>query len=217
VFLVSLLVTLAAVAGVAAAWPKDDGPAPVRTDTSTTLMSADAAAQLGPPQTTPTGSVGGGAKGPVADLFGDGPTDAVDRVLLAAGSPEQLLQLTIFPSYLFVAYVDPAQPDHIDRRMWRDGEVEAASPNPIDDRVDADTTPKLFGKGEVDLARIPQLVADAPSRYATPVTVTHIIIDRFLPFDSRVLVRVYTTPSDGRSGGGYVSYATDGTLVKVCC
>jgi len=28
---------------------------------------------------------------------------------------------------------------------------------------------------------------------------------------------VYATPSDGRSGGGYVSYDTAGAFVKVCC
>ena len=45
--------------------------------------------------------------------------------------------------------------------------------------------------------------------------VTHVLIDRFLPFDQRVLIRVYATPTDGRSGGGYVQYTLDGTYVKV--
>jgi hypothetical protein len=215
---VSLLLTLAVVAGLGAVWPKDDdAPARVDTETSTTLMSAEAAAQQGPPQVSPTGPVGGRANGPVADLFGEDPSDAVQQVLAAAHDPSQLIELTVFPTYLFVAYVDPDQPTHIDRRMWRDGEAEAASPNPIDDRVDADTTPKLFGLADLDLSRIPAMVADAPSRYDVPVTVTHIIIDRFLPFDPRVLVRVYASPSDGRSGGGYVTYAPDGTFQKVCC
>ena len=47
--------------------------------------------------------------------------------------------------------------------------------------------------------------------------VSHVIIDRFLPFDQRVLVRVYAQPVDGRGGGGYVSYTSDGTRVKTCC
>ena len=81
--------------------------------------------------------------------------------------------------------------------------------------MDADTTPKLFDRTDVDLGKVAELVADAPSRYGVPVEVTHVIIDRFLPFDQRVLVRVYASPTDGRSGGGYVSYAADGAVVRV--
>jgi hypothetical protein len=217
VFVVSLLATLALVAGIARLWPEDDAPASVDTATSTTLMTAEVAEQAGPPVVGPEGEIGDGDTGPVTDLFGEDPSDAVQRVLEASHDPDRVIQLTIFRTYLFVAYVDPDQPDHIDRRMLREGTVEPASPNPIDDRVDADTTPKLFGLGEIDLARIPQLVADAPSHYDVPVSVTHIIIDRFLPFDERVLVRVYASPTDGRSGGGYVSYTADGTVVRVCC
>jgi hypothetical protein len=101
--------------------------------------------------------------------------------------------------------------------MWREGEVDDAEKNPIDDRVDADTEPYLFALTELDLSRIPALAADAVTRYSVPVEVSHILIDRFLPFDERVLIRVYATPTDGRSGGGYVSYDTAGTFVKVCC
>ena len=103
--------------------------------------------------------------------------------------------------------------------MWRDGSVDDAEPNPIDDEVDADTTPQLFGLGELDLAAsaCSSLVQDAPTHYDVPVEVTHVLIDRFLPFDQRVLVRVYAQPTDGRSGGGYVSYTSAGIFVKVCC
>ena len=61
---------------------------------------------------------------------------------------------------------------------------------------------------------LPRLVDDAPGRFAQDVEVTHVIIDRFLPFDDRVLIRVYATPTDGRSGGGYVQYTLGGTYVK---
>jgi hypothetical protein len=44
-----------------------------------------------------------------------------------------------------------------------------------------------------------------------------VLIDRFLPFDERVLIRVYASPTDGRSGGGYISYDTAGALVDTCC
>ena len=215
VFLVGLGVTVAIVVAVIAAWPADEGPDPVDAgDTPTTLMSADFTA---PPITGAPSPTPGTPTTISVDLFQVGPVDAVDDVLDAADRPTDLIEVAIYPGYLFVAYRDPHDTNAIDRRMWRGGIVDPADPNPIDDRVDADTTPKLFGLGDLQLSRIPALVADAPSHYDVPVTVTHVLIDRFLPFDQRVLVRVYASPADGRSGGGYVSYTADGTLVKTCC
>ena len=156
---------------------------------------------------------------PPTQLFVVGPDAAVQDVLAAAGGPTQLLELAIYPTYLFVAYRDPADPDRIPRRMWRDGRVDDAEPNPIDDEVDASTTPQLFGLDELDLALrlLPSLVQDAPTHYDEPVEVTHVLIDRFLPFDQRVLVRVYASPPDDPTGGGYVTYTTAGVFQKVCC
>jgi hypothetical protein len=218
VFLVGLLVTLALAAGVAKAWPADGGPEAVRsTATPTTLMTPEVAATF-QPGVPPAGSTSASTV-PRIDLFEVGPSFAVHDILSAAGNPSQLIEVTVFPGYLFVAYRDPAAPDHLDRRMWRDGNAQEADANPIDDRVDADTTPKLFTAAELEpaLDQLPTMIADAPSRYDVPVTVTHVIIDRFLPFDERVLVRVYASPADGRSGGGYVSYTTAGEYVETCC
>ena len=78
----------------------------------------------------------------------------------------------------------------------------------------ADTEPQLFPLADVDLSILPRLVDDAEGRFDLDVDVTHVLIDRFLPFDERVLIRVYATPTDGRSGGGYVQYTLDGTFVK---
>jgi hypothetical protein len=150
-------------------------------------------------------------------LFAGGAAGAAAEVIGAAGQPSRFIEISIYPTYLFVAYVDRVNPANIDERSWRDGEVSEAEPNTIDDRVDADTEPALFTLEGIDLSIVPQLVADAATRYGMPVDISHIIIDRFLPFDERVLFRVYATPSDGRSGGGYVSYDTAGSLVKVCC
>ena len=71
-----------------------------------------------------------------------------------------------------------------------------------------------FDLAEVDLSILPRLVDDAAGRFNLDVTATHVLIDRFLPFDERVLFRLYASPSDGRSGGGYVQYTLDGTHVK---
>jgi hypothetical protein len=215
-FVVGIAITVALVLAAVAAWPDDEGPQRVAgADTPTTLMTKEAAAALpllpsSPELPTTETTI-------AVDLFAVGPGAAVDDVLAAADHPTELIQITIFPGYLFVAYRDPHETDAIDRRMWRGGIVDPADANPIDDRVDPDTTPQLFGLGDIDLSRIAGLVADAPTRYDVPVEVTHVIIDRFLPFDQRVLVRVYAQPTDGRSGGGYVSYTKDGTFVKACC
>ena len=93
--------------------------------------------------------------------------------------------------------------------------MDDAAPNPIDDRVDGDTEPQLFPLADLDLSILPSAGRRCPGRFDQDVDVTHVLIDRFLPFDERVLIRVYATPSDGRSGGGYVQYTLDGTYVKV--
>jgi hypothetical protein len=228
-FLAGLAVTVAAVVALVNLWPDDKEPSPVTTQShffpdlssTTTVIGAPGV----PATVVPSPTIAPTTTQPT-NLFVSGAPEAVGAVLGAAEVQrdngavrpvEDLLQLAIYRDYLFVAYVPPASDTTIDRIMWRAGNVGAPEPNPIDDRVDADTQPKLFTPGEIDLDRIPALVADAPSHYDVPVQVTHIIVDRFLPFDQRVLIRVYASPSDGRSGGGYVSYTTDGTFVKVCC
>jgi hypothetical protein len=206
---------------VAAAWPDDDRPAATASAApSTTLMTKDVADAFEPTRPT-AGSIG---ETPTtvapAHLFqGALPAafalvqDAIDQ-----GGTARLFELVIYPDRLSAAFVPPAHPDVIDEVTWSAGITSPAKPNVIDDRVDDGTAPKLFDRSDVDLGLIAGLVADAPSRYDVPVTVTHVIIDRFLPFDHRVLIRVYATPDDGRSGGGYVSYqATDGAYVATCC
>jgi hypothetical protein len=222
VFAGGILATLALVAALVLWWPDDD--APVRADDtaaqpldtidpgatgSTTAGSGEPSQTTAPPATAPSA--------PADDLFGGDLPAAVDALVSAAGGPTQAIGLSVYPDYAFLAYRDPGRPADLDRRMWRDGEVGPAAPNPIDDRVDADTEPQLFPISGLDLGILPRLVADAATRYDREVEVTHVIIDRFLPFDPRVLIRVYATPADGRSGGGYVSYDTGGALVGVCC
>jgi hypothetical protein len=215
-----IVATIALVFGVVQLWPDDDPEDLTLTEDATTTSSASAVpGASGEPSERPDVSQPTASTAPAAptDLFVSGAADAIAEIARAAGDPSQVIEMAIYDSYAFLAYRDPANPGNLDRRMWRDGEVDPADKNPIDDRVDADTEPALFALSEVDLSRIPTLAADAVARYSMPVEVSHILIDRFLPFDERVLIRVYATPTDGRSGGGYVSYDTAGTFVKVCC
>jgi len=217
-----LLGTLALVAGVVLFWPSGDGddgnvgadgsPTTIKDKTDRTTTTVAGASGEPSEQSTTTESP---AEPTRVDLFTAGAPEALADLTTAAGDPEQAIEVDLYPDYAFLAYRDPNSPGNIDRRMWRSGTVDDASPNPIDDRVDADTEAKLFAVAELDLAVVPRLTADAPARFDLDVAVTHIIINRFLPFDERVLIRVYASPTDGRSGGGYVQYTLDGTFVKV--
>ncbi len=218
-----LLATLAIVVGIVLLWPGDDDDADVRADATTTTTktkdkdkstSTTVEGAEGEPSEQTTTTQRPVDPGPV-DLFTSGAPEVLADLVAAAGRPTQAIEMSLYPEYAFLAYRDPASMGNIDRRMWRDGAVGDADPNPIDDRVDADTAASLFPIADLRLAVIPRLTADAPSRFALDVAVTHIIINRFLPFDDRVLIRVYASPTDGRSGGGYVQYTLDGTFVKV--
>ena len=218
-----ILATIAVVVGLVALWPSgDDADVAVDGDTVTTVdeeiggTTTTVAGAVGEPsEPTTTSTAPAVAEPPPSDLFVAGAPSVLADLAGAAGSPSQAIQILVYPDYAFLAYRDPVNPANIDRRMWRAGSVDEAAPNPIDDRVDADTEPSLFNLGEVDLHVLPTLTADAPARFGLPVGVTHVIIDRFLPFDERVLIRVYASPTDGRSGGGYVQYALDGSFVKL--
>lgn len=220
-WLLGLLVTVGLVAALGAAWPEDEGPQRVDAETSTTLMTAEVAAQLGAPTVGgfPTPEVPLPPTVEPTRLFVVGPEEAVGEVLQAAGGPSQLHGIAVYPTYLFVAYRDPADPSRIDRRLWRDGAVGEAEGNPIDDTVDASTEPELFTVDELELALslLPAMVLETPGHYPVPVEVTHVLIDRFLPFDDRVLVRIYASPPDDPTKGGYVTYTADGVFQKVCC
>ncbi|MEQ1788424.1 MAG: hypothetical protein ABL966_15335 [Acidimicrobiales bacterium] len=216
-----LLATLAVVAGLVLLWPSGDGDDDaVRTTPTTVADGKDKGTTTtvegaeGEPSERTTTTTEPGEPAPV-DLFTSGAPEVLAALRSAAGNPVQAIEVSLYPDYAFLAYRDPARPANIDRRAWRAGDVSDADPNPIDDRVDAETEPELFDLAALDLGVIPGLTADATSRFALDVAVTHVIIDRFLPFDDRVLVRVYASPTDGRSGGGYVQYTLDGTFVKV--
>jgi hypothetical protein len=210
-----IVATLGVVAGIVLLWPNGDDDAVTADRPSSTLAelpSTSADGALGEPSAGPTTTDEPAAP---ARLFETGARQALAEVADAAGDPGEAIEVSVYPEYLFLAYRDPSEPGNIDRRAWRDGKVSDADPNPIDDRVDETTTPKLFPLSAIDLDVLPRLIDDAPGRFDLDVGATHVIINRFLPFDQRVLIRVYASPTDGRSGGGYVQYTLDGTFVKV--
>jgi hypothetical protein len=212
-----LLLTIAAVAALVVLWPDDDDGDVVAQITSTTVAdgTTTVSGATGEPSGQSTTTVADAEPAEPAQLFEAGADNAIAEMAAAAGGPTQAMQVAVYPNYAFLAYRSPGDPAHIDRRSWRDGtDQDDAAPNPIYDRVDGDTEPRLFPLSAVPLAKLPRLIDDAPRRFTGSVGVTHVLIDRFLPFDERVLIRVYASPTDGRSGGGYVQYTADGSYVK---
>jgi len=212
-----LVATLAVVAGIVLLWPSGDDDTGVVADRTTTTRATETTAEgaLGEPSERTTTTARAEEPAEPVQLFESRADEALSEMAAAAGDPEEAIEVAVYPTYAFLSYRDPANPANIDRRSWRDGQdMDDAAPNPIDDRVNADTEPQLFRLSEVDLRLLHRLVDDAPRRFTRDVAVTHVLIDRFLPFDQRVLIRVYATPTDGRSGGGYVQYTLAGTFVK---
>ncbi|HJR24051.1 MAG TPA: hypothetical protein VJ804_01150 [Acidimicrobiales bacterium] len=204
--LLGILVTTGLVVALVVAWPEDDerALADVGALTPTTRYGVGELPPFPELPELPTGT-----PTPTAQLFASGLPEAIAQVLAAAGEPRELQEIAVYPDYAIVTF---RSGDQLTRAAWRNG-IVATTPAPAGVLELAD----LFSSEETDLARIPSLVADAPTHYPVPVTVTHVLIDRFLPFDERVLVRVYASPPGDPSAGGYVSYAADGTLVRVCC
>ena len=201
-----LLVTAGLVVALVVAWPEDDEAALAATGelTPTTWSFAPATPELPDLRGTPPEGAGEALR-----LFETGLPEAVAVLLQMAGQPQELEEIAVYPSYVIVTY---RQGDSLFRARFGGGRELPGGPG------GALELAALFPLSETDLARVPALVADAPSHHPIPTTVTHVLIDRFLPFDERVLVRVYVVPVDGPpTDGGYVSYTADGTLVGVCC
>src|SRR5436190_1635906 len=148
-----LLVTLAAVAALVLLWPDDDDTEVVAQVTTTTVRGGTTTtpgATGEPSKQTTTTAVAEPAE--PAQLFEAGADDAVAEMAAAAGRPHQAIQVAVYPTYAFLAYRDPADESHLDRRSWRAGhDQDDAAPNPIYDRVDAETQPRLFPLARVDL------------------------------------------------------------------
>ena len=73
---------------------------------------------------------------------------------------------------------------------------------------------KLFDLTEIDATKVPGMTEQALAQFPEAgMEVTHVIVDRFLPFDTRVLARVYVSHPE-RGGGGYVEFTPDGSFVE---
>ena len=110
-------------------------------------------------------------------------------------APPSCIELAIYPTYVFVAYRDPADPSASSRGMWRDGDGRRRRAQPDRRSGRRRPEPELFGLGRRSTSRrIPPLVADAPTHYDVPVD-GHPRADRPLPAVRRAGARPGLRPA----------------------
>jgi len=132
------------------------------------------------------------------------------------GQPVKVNEILVYEDWAQIQVQVPGEPTHVDEYTWRGGDG-VSGPEPVDLlSMEVDELPdKLFDLSELDASKLPTMTAQGLAQFPEEgMEITHVIIDRFLPFDTRVLVRVYVSHPE-RGGGGYVEFTPDGGLVEV--
>lgn len=128
------------------------------------------------------------------------------------------LEITIHPDQprAVAQAQDPAKPANIDAYEFTGGNV--GSPSPVTLTGDtSDLEANLFLASSIAWDQIPAMMEQAVVEIGElegSTGVTHLIIQKNLPFDEDTVINIYV---DGgtRSQGGYVSFLNDGTLKRV--
>jgi hypothetical protein len=131
------------------------------------------------------------------------------------GGPARALELLIYPKYGYAQIQDPRKPENVDRYDVRDGVVTGVTPVKVVGPYRGPDTlaTSTFSIDDVDFSAVPKMVADARAQLnIEDGKVTHIILQRPLPFASDVRFRVYLS---GPRKNGSVEYDARGNLKKV--
>jgi len=198
---------------------------------TTTTAAAGGTGTGSEPATSGEPSKGGGSPATTAVPAAQPPGPSLQaavaafRAALGPAGPIRALQYTQhFPvgdaSYAMLQSQDPAVPANVDERDWRDNRV--GSPQPVKLSGQGTLEENLFSMDEVNwdaaAANLAGAQALVEQKKGGPLDgstgVTHIIVEKDLPFSANTVVRVYV---DGgpRADGGYVQYLADGSLDKV--
>jgi hypothetical protein len=122
-----------------------------------------------------------------------------------------VLSAMLYPEYASFSVQDPAIAANVDNFTWRGGAVGEAQPVQL--VGDGDLEAALYGAAEVDWAAISALVAEAPAAVSVEDgQVTHVVIERALPFSSDIRIRVFVS---GTRDSGFVDGAADGTMISI--
>jgi hypothetical protein len=130
------------------------------------------------------------------------------------GGPVKLLKLGVYPEFVEAEIQDPKKREHVDKYELRDGAVGDGVPikfvinTPTAKDLDAVT----IDIGSIDFAAVPRMVRDAPAQLKIEGgSVTHMLLQRDLPFSQEVRWRVYVS---GTRGDGSVEYDPAGHVKK---
>jgi hypothetical protein len=149
---------------------------------------------------------------PKVDYFANA-TSIPGAFQAAIGAPLRAKQLVIYSEYAIIEAQDPQKPQNVDRYTLRNGSVGAKDPVRLAGREKDNLTPHLFELSVTNFGLVPALIADARTRLAIEdAKVSHVMLDRMLPFSKDVLWRVYMG-SDRDSG--FVEYDTAGRMKRV--
>lgn len=137
--------------------------------------------------------------------------DVIAEIGVARGAaPLRILQAIIYPGYAFAQVQDPSIPVNVDEYQWRE---TLGSPSPVTLTGDGDLEANLFSDTEVNWAAIPALVEAALAQIPIEgAEVTHIFVQRNLPFTDTVQIRVFV---NGTRGSGYLDADAQGNIIAV--
>ncbi len=146
------------------------------------------------------------------DLFtGNQAADVIAQIGVARGAaPLRMLQAIIYPGYAFAQVQDPSIPVNVDEYQWRG---TLGEPAPVTLTGDGDLEANLFSDTEVNWAAIPALVDAALAQIPIEgAEVTHVFVQRDLPFSDAVQIRVFV---NGTRGSGYLDADAQGNILAV--
>jgi hypothetical protein len=127
------------------------------------------------------------------------------------------LEMTIHPDQprATVQVQDPTKPANVDEYEFTGAKV--GKPAPVTITGDGDLEANLFQASTIAWDQIPAMMEQAVAEIGPlegSTGVTHLIIQKNLPFDEDTVINIYVD-GGSRSQGGYVSFLNDGTLKKV--
>jgi hypothetical protein len=146
----------------------------------------------------------------VGELFeGVAIATLIDEIAVANGAePMQILSVLVYPEYL-TALVQGADGSIIEYR-WA-GQLDPAAPPLV--APTGDIAAGLFGSDAVAWSAIPALVDAAPDAVSVDGgVVTHLDVERSLPFSDDIRVRVFVS---GPGGDGFVDGDAAGSMISI--
>jgi hypothetical protein len=184
----------------------DDPPEGEEPALESPTETAEGAAETAPPVTAPAGE---------PDLLHGDSSQAFGAFTnLFGGEPVKVMEIVVYPDWAYIDVQVPGEPTHVDEYTWRGGDgASGPEPQTLLDMEVEELPDKLFDLSEIDPGKLPGMSEQALAQFPqSDMVVSHIIIDRFLPFDTRVLARVYV--DNERGEGGYVQFTPDGGFVE---